>query len=172
MSKTTERIERELGIKGLTVLLAEQLAPTDLQSLLLEVYRLKAEQRSPAALLADYESNRFVRPSSVSPERLAEWERVALASLPDGFEALALAPVSPLGTSSAVGLVDQNRVVSTIRNSEVVSDSTNVLALECAVRRRKILCEKPEITGRSASGGESPTAAGAKIRQSQIFPAL
>ena len=144
MSKTTERIEGELGIPGLIALLSERLSPTDLQSLLLEVYRAQAEKRSPAAVLADYESNRFVRPSTASPVRLAEWERIAFASLPDGFEAVALSPVSPLGTSSAVGLVDQNRVVSTIRNSEVVSDSTNVLALECAVRRRKMLRENPK----------------------------
>ena len=32
--------------------------------------------------------------------------------------------------------MDQNTVVATSRNTEVVSDSTNVLALECAERRR------------------------------------
>jgi hypothetical protein len=34
--------------------------------------------------------------------------------------------------------VSQNKVVSTLRNTEVVSDSTNVMALECAVRRRRL----------------------------------
>jgi hypothetical protein len=35
---------------------------------------------------------------------------------------------------SAVALTDQNRVLSALRGTEVVSDPTNVLALECAVR--------------------------------------
>jgi hypothetical protein len=36
--------------------------------------------------------------------------------------------------SSAVALASQNKIVSTIRGTEVVSDPTNVLALECAKR--------------------------------------
>jgi len=35
-----------------------------------------------------------------------------------------------------MGGLSQDRVVSTIRNTEVVADSTNVLALEAAIRRR------------------------------------
>jgi hypothetical protein len=41
-----------------------------------------------------------------------------------------------LGTCTSVSAVDQNRIVSTVRSSEVVSDPTNVLALEAALRRR------------------------------------
>jgi hypothetical protein len=36
--------------------------------------------------------------------------------------------VTPLGTCHVVAPVSQNRVVSTVRGTEVVSDSTNVLA--------------------------------------------
>jgi hypothetical protein len=57
---------------------------------------------------------------------------------------MALSPVCPLGTNSVVARVDQNWSVSTSRNTEVVSDSTNVLALECAIRRRKLLRENPK----------------------------
>jgi hypothetical protein len=144
MSKTIERIEQEIGIPGLVELLVNRLAPTDLQSLLLEVYRQQAQRRQPAALLSDYETNRFARPSTVSPISLLEWERTAFAQLPAEFQAIALSPVSPLGTCSAIALVDQNKVLSTIRNTEVVSDSTNVLALECALRRRQILANSPK----------------------------
>jgi len=35
-----------------------------------------------------------------------------------------------------VGAVDQNRIVSSVRSSEVVSDPCNVLALEAALRRQ------------------------------------
>ncbi|HSS97980.1 MAG TPA: hypothetical protein VLK33_13160 [Terriglobales bacterium] len=143
-NKILERIEREIGVPGLVNLLAERLTPTDLQSVMLEVYRQRAQRQQPANLLSDFESNRFVRPSTADPIRLLAWEQIAFAQLPDGFEALALSPVCPLGTNSAIALVDQNRVLSTIRNTEVVSDSTNVLTLECALVRKKLLRANPK----------------------------
>ncbi|WP_162909368.1 hypothetical protein [Aggregatilinea lenta] len=142
--KMLDRIERKLGVPGLVTRLVERLTPTDMQSVLLEVYRQRAARIQPADVLSAYETNRFVRPSGVSPQTLLEWDRTAFANLPDGFEAVALSSVCPLGTSSVVGLVDQNRVVSTSRNTEVVSDSTNVLALECALRRRQLLLAEPK----------------------------
>jgi hypothetical protein len=146
MSKILERIEREAGVPGLVSILAERLKPTDLQSVLLEVHRLLARRRRPSDVLSDYETNRFVRPSKVSPTRLLEWERVAFSALVPEFEAIALSPVCPLGTNSAVASVDQNWAVSTDRNTEIVSDPTNVLALECALRRRQSLREDPKST--------------------------
>jgi hypothetical protein len=145
-SKTIERIEREAGITDLAVLLAH-LPPTDLQSLLLDVYRQQASKPA-SAVLAAYESNRFVRPSTLSPQRPLEWDRAAFASLPPEFEALALSPVAPLGTCSAVALVDQNKALSTSRNTEVVSDLTNVLALEAASRRKQIIAQNARSTER------------------------
>lgn len=126
------------GAEGRDVLqwLAEELAPTDLQSLLLEVYRLRADQQTPASVLAHYERSRFVRPSPIAPAALLAVDRLAFACADPLFEPLELAPVCPLGTSSVVASVGQDKAVSTSRNSEVVSDSTNVLALECALRRR------------------------------------
>jgi hypothetical protein len=143
-SKIIERIARAMGIPDIVTLLAERLPATDLQSLLLEVYRQRAQQQKPSAVLADYEKNRFVRPSTVSPLKLVEWQRTAFASLPDDFQMLELSPVAPLGTSAIFGFVDQNRVLATIRNTEVVSDATNVLALECAVQRRQLVRANPK----------------------------
>jgi hypothetical protein len=143
-NKIIARIERELGVTGLVDLLAERLNPSDLQSLLIEVYRQRVQQQDPAALLRSQSDNRFLRPSTVSPQRLNAWEAAAFASLPPEFEALALSPVAPLGASSVIATVDQNRVLATTRNSEVLSDSTNVLALECALRRRDLLREDPK----------------------------
>ena len=146
MSKIVERIEREAGVPGLVSILAERLEPTDRQSLLLEVYRRSSSRRRPSTVLSDYETNRFVRPSSLSPMRLHEWEQVAFSVLPPEFQAIELSPVCPLGTNSVVASVDQNWAVSTARNTEVVSDSTNVLALECALRRRQLLRANPKST--------------------------
>jgi hypothetical protein len=147
MDKIIERIEREAGVQGLTALLAERLEPTDLQSLLLQVYRRRGERRPPFAVLADYQANRFVRPARVSPVRLTAWEQVCWAELPPEFEPVALSPVCPLGTCAAIAPVDANWSVATVRNTEVVSDSTNVLALECALRRREMQRAKPRSIG-------------------------
>ncbi len=139
------RIERDIGIPNLADLLSS-LPPTDLQSLLLEVYRLRAGRLQPAAVLASFAADRFVRPSGVSPLALLRWEQTAFSHLPAGFQPLALSPVAPLGACSVVAGVDQNWAVATERNSEVVSDSTNVLALECALRRRDLLRADPKST--------------------------
>lgn len=139
MDSIIERIERQAGIPGLLTILAERLSPTDLQSLLLEVYRVRTDQMNPAKVLRDYQSNRFVHPSPVAPASALRWESIALSLLPREFQPLTLSPVCPLGTNSVVAAVDQNWAVATARNTEVVSDATNVLALECAVRRRELL---------------------------------
>jgi len=132
-----ERIEREARVPDLANILTNRLAPTDLQSLLLEVYGRRAKKREPKLLLEDHISNRFTRPSVSSPRRLLEWDRIAFSRLPKVFQPIELSPVCPLGTVSALSPISQDWTVSTIRNTEVVADSTNVLAIECAVRRRE-----------------------------------
>jgi hypothetical protein len=134
-----DRILSSAGVPELLEVLAERLEPTDLQSLLLEVARRRSKAVSPARLLEQYLGNRFVAPSSAPPKKLAEVDRLSWTLLPPAYQPLELSPVCPLGSNSAIATVDQNKVVSTIRNTEVVADSTNVLALECAKRRRDLL---------------------------------
>jgi len=134
-----DRILRETGAANLLDILVDRLTPSDLQSLLLEVYRQRAAKQTAATLLSSYERSRFVRPSPVSPRALIEVDRLAFSLAAPLFEPLELAPVCPLGTNSVVAAVDQNKAIATIRNTELVSDSTNVLALECAARRRRYL---------------------------------
>ncbi len=138
------RIEQDTGVSNLAVILADQLEPANLHSLLLEVYRIRSERRSPAAVLADYESSRFVRPAVAGPRLLLEWDRIAFSSLPTGFVPLELSPVCPFGTCSTVATVSQDKSLVTVRNLEVLSDLTNVLALECASRRRVLLKTNPK----------------------------
>src|SRR4051794_16741117 len=130
------RVARDAGVDDLVDILSERVDGPDLASLLLAVFRRRAARRTPAQVLERYQSDRFVRPSSVAPESLDAINSAALAALPPGFERLELSPVCPLGTSSVLGGISQDRVVATVRNTEVVSDPTNVLALECALRRR------------------------------------
>src|SRR4051812_19757474 len=131
------RIEREAGLPGLAQALGG-LAPTDLQSLLLHVYRDQAARRDPRTLLAQYQ-----RDASVAPGRPTHALEALALEAAENFEPVALAPVSPLGLNGVLGRIDQNNVASTIRGTEVLADPTAALALEAAVRRR----EHPEQTG-------------------------
>jgi hypothetical protein len=139
-----ERIQREAGVPDLIDVLVERLNPTDLQSLLLEVYRRRAIGVKPSQVLERYERDRFVRPSDLDPRVGTDFDRLVWSLLPDHYTAVELSPVCPLGTNATVAPVDQNKVVTTIRTSEVVADATNVLALECASRRRHLLRGDPQ----------------------------
>lgn len=143
MSDIIRRIEQEAGVPNLSEILTQRIKPTDLQSLLLEVYRERAKRRNLSIVFSDYASNSFTRPSQCDPIRLLEWDRIAFSHLPDGFHAIELSPVSPLGSISRLASISQDWVLTTIRNVEVVADPTNVLALECALRRQELIRSEP-----------------------------
>ena len=115
--------------------LTDKLSPTDLQTLLLDLVRSRAARVDPARLVRRWTEDRFVAPAAADPRRLTGLVARAWGLLPAEFVGVELAPVAPLGTCAAMAGVDQNRIVSTLRGSEVVSDPTNVLALEAARRR-------------------------------------
>jgi hypothetical protein len=135
-SPIVARIEREAGLPGLLEALAAGIAPTDLQSLLLEVTRARAGARTPADLLAQRLRDRTAPPAPVDVRRLHEITGAALRAAED-FEAVALSPVSPAGLNAVLGGVDQNNALATVRGSEVLADPTTALALEAALRRRQ-----------------------------------
>ena len=131
------RIARESGVPDLVDLLAERMPATDLRSLLLAVFRRRAGRAGAADVLRLYRSDRFVRPADSDPRVLARVERLVYDAMPDAWDAVALSPLAPLGTAAALGGVSPDWAVATVRGTEVVSDATNVLALECAVRRER-----------------------------------
>ncbi len=116
--------------------LTRDLPPTDLQTLLIAVARARADQATPADLMRRWQHDRFVRPAASDPRRVAVVEARLWQLLPAEFNGIELSPVTPLGTCTAVAPVSQNRILATVRTTEVVSDSTNALAVEAAVRRR------------------------------------
>lgn len=132
------RLAAEAGLPGIVDILGGKLSSSDLNSLLLEVFRRKTVQLPPSRLLRAYRQNRFVQPSAVDAvafgEFTLEWLKAARSA---GFQPLELSPVAPLGSCSAVGTVHQDKVLSALRGTEVVADATNVLALESADRRIK-----------------------------------
>lgn len=108
----------------------------ELTSLLLELSERRARARSPAEVLRQWERDTFTTPAALDLRLLLRAE-LRLLDAATGFEAVELSPLAPLATCAAVAPTSQNRVVSTIRGTEVVSDSTNVMALECARRLRR-----------------------------------
>lgn len=133
--RATERVWRAMPA-GSREALTRDLPPTDLQTLLLAVARARAGQVTPADVMRRWQQDRFVRPAACDPRRTAALEARLWQLLPAGFTGIELSPVVPLGTCTAVAPVSENRIVATIRNTEVVSDSTNALAVEAATRRR------------------------------------
>ena len=85
------RIGRATGIEDLAGVL-EGLAPTDLQSLLLEVYRRRVSCLTAKHVLERYEHSRFLAPASSNPRQLLEFDRQALSLLPPGYEPVELSP--------------------------------------------------------------------------------
>jgi ribosomal protein S18 acetylase RimI-like enzyme len=116
-------------------LLTHRLASSELSALLIRVMSARAADREPAKLLQQWQRDRFVAPTMVDPHAQLALDQILFAEA-RGFEAIELSPLAPLGTCSAVASSSQNRIVTTIRGSEVVSDPTNVMALESARRLR------------------------------------
>jgi hypothetical protein len=133
--KVAERVWRAMPA-GSREALTRDLPPTDLQTLLIAVARARAERVTPADVMRRWQQDRFVRPAASDPRRVAAVEARLWQLLPAEFAGIELSPVVPLGTCTAVAPVSENRIVATIRNTEVVSDSTNALAVEAATRRR------------------------------------
>lgn len=133
----------QAGGADLLDVLAEQLSGADLTSLMLEVMRRRAGRLSPADVLRQYRTDRFVSPASIDVMDLRRVESAMFGALPAGFDVLTLAPVLPLGAHSALGAVDPRNVIATIRRTEVAADPTNGLALEAAARRARLLEASP-----------------------------
>jgi hypothetical protein len=140
-------------------LLASRLPLAELKSLLIEVLRERARTRSGPNVLEQYRADGFCRPAAVD-QRLSVAIDGELLAAAMGFEAIELSPLAPLAGTSSFALTDQNRVVSTCRGTEVVSDTTNVLALECAERLRR------------APGATIHLATSQRVVRAQPFPKL
>lgn len=108
-------------------------SPSRTRGGLLRLVREQAGRRRPVDLLAQYRRDHFVVPSVLDQRRANTLDRLALAAAA-GYDAMLLSPVAPLGVTSVVAPTSQDRTISTTRGSEVVSDPTNVLALESARR--------------------------------------
>ena len=137
-SKILQTILAKQGDADAFEFLSQHVSGTELNSFLLEVFNARIAKFRQVEIQRQYENNRFVQPLELDPIAFAEYELALLRQLRQlGFEVFESSPLCPLGTCSVLGPVDQRNVVSALRQTEVVADVTNVMALEVARRRRR-----------------------------------
>jgi hypothetical protein len=110
-------------------------AASESRAWFLEWARRQAGRKRPADLLQQYARDSFVALGVLDLRLAHRLDGIALDAAAE-YEALLLSPLAPLGCCSAIAPTSQDRTVSTTRGTEVVSDPTNVFALECARRLR------------------------------------
>src|SRR5690242_12086149 len=122
MSDIAKSIQEKIGHPHLLDDLDKKISSSDLSSLLLELFRIKATHTDPKEVLQQFVKSRFAVPSSVDAIEFRELELKWLkGAKKKNFIPVTLSPLTPLGTCSAVGYVDQNNVVSAVRGMELVS---------------------------------------------------
>ena len=122
------------------MLLTEKLSNSDLQSLLIETFRMQIPEKQLLQRSSmNIRNNRFYGPSEFPQAILNRFDVLAFSLLSGDWQSLDLSPVTPLGTCTSISNLSQNRMLSTIRNSEVVADSTNTMALKAALMRKEYL---------------------------------
>ncbi|MGD0300301.1 MAG: hypothetical protein ABSE86_24715 [Bryobacteraceae bacterium] len=155
--KIVERIAADTGIPNLAAVL-EGLPTSDLQSLLMHVF----QARTRVLEVPDVSRNAgrsLLQASKIDARLFNTFDRVAF-EVAEGFEAVDLAPVCSLGLNRVLGGIDQNSVLTTIRNAEVLGDATMPLAVECWRRRKD----------RSRRGDQTPVRLASSHRVVRLQP--
>jgi hypothetical protein len=130
MHPALAKIIAKSALPDLLETLIAKLSLGDLTTLLLEVYRQKAAKLRPADLLNSLPQNRFVQPTDLDPIVLRQAELTAFELAKQaGFKCVELGPVTPFGSSSVYGKINQNNVLTGLRNCEVIADPSNLLCL-------------------------------------------
>lgn len=129
MDQLLSRILKQLNQPDLLDQL-NQLSTSDLNSLLLAIYRNRTDRISAPELLKHYHQNRFVQPV---PHSLTDYYQFQIDLLQHAqahqISSTLLSPSAPLGSCSVFGCVAQNNVLSSVRQTETLADPTNMLAL-------------------------------------------
>ncbi|MFV0450992.1 MAG: hypothetical protein ACK5LS_01920 [Propioniciclava sp.] len=129
------RVWRRLGAHARTALIRD-LPAEDLRIILSDVARARATVSSEEDLLTRWREDAFLQPSLADPRLTLALQTRLWQALPSDFEAVSLSPFTALGSVTRLSGTGQNRVVSTMRGSEVVYDPVHPLALEASRRRR------------------------------------
>lgn len=137
-SKIVANLLKKIGQPDLVDILARELSGTELNSVLLEVCNHRAASLTAPQLLDQYVNNRLVKPSDIPvlTARKAELQVLELLTR-FGFEPIDLSPVTAFGSCSVVAPASQMKILSALRGTEVLADSTNAIALHASHLKRQ-----------------------------------
>ncbi len=157
------RILSDISLDGIVEKLSSKnLAWTDLHTLLLHIFEKRIGSISASDIIKNYTENRFSEVAHTDQKELLEIDRLLYQKLPHYFSAVELSPVSVMGANSALTPLDPKVVLPTIRNVEVIGDSSMALAIECALRRRLLRVVKED--------SETHLATSHRVLRLQNFP--
>lgn len=128
-----KNVLEKAGNKNLISELITRLSQSEITTFLFALFKEITNKNTPSDILSKYESNRFVKPSELSPIKVKQVE-ISMLEMAEasGFSSVLLSPASPLGSCSVIAKVDQNNVISATRGLELIADSTNMLAIYLA----------------------------------------
>ena len=134
-----DHIISKLDLQDIAKVLSDELSGSELNTVLLDIFNKRVQQETPSSLLSKYEGNKLVKPALL--EDVLEYKEKELRCYKliagRGFEPIELSPVAQFGTSSVIATVDQKKVLTSLRNTEVQADPTNAIALHYASLKKK-----------------------------------
>lgn len=133
-----DHIISKLDLQDIVKILSEELSGSELNTILLDIFNRRVQQETSSSLLNKYERNKLVKPAQIDVLKYKEDELNCYKILAGkGFDPIELSPVAQLGTSSVIATVDQKKVLTALRNTEVQADPTNAIALHYASLKKK-----------------------------------
>ncbi|HRL49602.1 MAG TPA: hypothetical protein PLK46_13210 [Propioniciclava sp.] len=129
------KVWRRLGSHARDALL-RGLGDAELRAILADIARARAGALTPADIIKRWREDRLLAPSTADPRAVLALTQRLWDALPPEFAGVTLSPLTSLGTGSHLGGRGQNRVITTVRGSELVADPAHALALEASKQRR------------------------------------
>ena len=129
------KVWRRIGVHAREALL-RSLNPVELRTILADVARTRAADQTAADLIKRWREDKLLMPSLLDPRESLPVTQTLWNSVPQEFVGVTLSQLTSLGTGIHLGGRGQNRVVSTMRGTEVLADPAHGLALEASRRRR------------------------------------
>lgn len=142
--KMLQSISEEIGIPNLLDILSTT-PMRRLRPILIHAFKNRAKARRPTDIFKEYEDKqKFLGISSITQDDIYRFALTCHGVVSPAFVAVQTSPIAPLGLNAVLSMISQNNTLSSIRGSEVVSDLTTQLALECALRRKRNLASQSD----------------------------
>lgn len=129
------KVWRRIGVHAREALL-RTLNPIELRTILADVARSRASNQTPADLIKRWREDKLLAPSMLDPREALPITAKLWEVVPPEFVGVTLSQLTSLGSGIHLGGLGQNRVVTTMRGTEVLADPKHGLALEASRRRR------------------------------------